>query len=46
MILLADSKGSDQTARMRRLIWAFMFTASPHMPKDTFSHDEDHMQEK
>ena len=23
MILLADSKGQDQTARMRRLIWAF-----------------------
>ena len=23
MILLADSEGSDQTARMRRLIWAF-----------------------
>ena len=23
MILLADSEGPDQTARMRRLIWAF-----------------------
>ena len=35
MIFYADSEGPDQTARMRRLIWAF---AGPHMPEDTFSH--------
>ena len=29
MILLADSEGSDQTARMRRLIWAFAVRIYP-----------------
>ena len=29
MILLADSEGPDQTARMRRLIWAFAFRICP-----------------
>ena len=39
MILLANSVGPDQTARMRRLIWAFAVrTECPHMPEDTFSH--------
>ena len=28
MILLADSEGPDQTARMRRLIWAFAVSYS------------------
>ena len=35
MILLADSDGPDQTAWMRRLIWAF---AVRMCPKDTFLH--------
>ena len=35
MILLADSEGPDQTARMRRLIWAF---ATLIMPEKTFLH--------
>ena len=29
MILLADSKGPDQTARKRRLIWAFALRICP-----------------
>ena len=29
MILLADSEGPDQTARMRRLIWAFAVSICP-----------------
>ena len=29
MILLADSNGPDQTARMRRLIWAFALRIYP-----------------
>ena len=29
MILLADSEGPDQTARMRRLIWAFAVRICP-----------------
>ena len=29
MILLADSEGPDQTARMRSLIWAFAVRISP-----------------
>ena len=29
MILLADSEGPDQTARMRRLIWAFIVHICP-----------------
>ena len=29
MILLADSEGPDQTARMRRLIWAFAVRLRP-----------------
>ena len=29
MILLADSEGPDQTARMRRLIWAFAVCICP-----------------
>ena len=29
MILLADSGGPDQTARMRRLIWAFAIRLCP-----------------
>ena len=29
MILLADSEGPDQTARMRRLIWAFAVRILP-----------------
>ena len=29
MILLADSEGPDQTARMRRLIWAFAVRKCP-----------------
>ena len=29
MILLADSEGPDQTARMRRLIWAFPVRLCP-----------------
>ena len=41
MILLADSEGPDQTARMRRLIWAF--TDRAHMPEDTFSHGATHL---
>ena len=34
MILLADSKGPDQTAQMRRLIWAF--AGHPIGPKTGF----------
>ena len=34
--MIADSEGTDQTARMPSLIWAFR---CPHMPQDTFSHD-------
>ena len=33
MILLADNEGPDQTARMRRLIWAFAVCIFP----DAFS---------
>ena len=29
MIILTDSKGPDQTARMRRLIWAFTVRICP-----------------
>ena len=29
MILLADSEGPDQTARKRRLIWAFAVRINP-----------------
>ena len=29
MVLLADSEGPDQTARMRSLIWAFAVRISP-----------------
>ena len=29
MILLADSEGPDQTARKRRMIWAFAVRISP-----------------
>ena len=29
MIVLADSEGPDQTARMRRLIWAFAVRICP-----------------
>ena len=29
MILLADSEGPDQTARMRRLLWAFAVRICP-----------------
>ena len=29
MILLSDSEGPDQTARMRRLIWAFAVRIYP-----------------
>ena len=29
MILLADNEGPDQTARMRRLIWAFAVRICP-----------------
>ena len=36
MILLADSVGPDQTARMRRLIWAFAVRIDKL--EDTFSH--------
>ena len=35
MILLADNEGPDQTARMRRLIWAFVVGICP---KTRFSH--------
>ena len=35
MVILVDSEGPDQTARMRSLIWAF---AVHIMFKDTFSH--------
>ena len=35
MILLADNEGPDQTARMRRLIWA---VAVRKCPKNAFSH--------
>ena len=35
MNLLAESKGPDQTARMRRLIWTLAY---PHNPEDTFLH--------
>ena len=38
MILLADSEGPDQAARMRRLIWAFAVRMS--VPEDTFSQGE------
>ena len=34
MILLADSEDPDQTARMRRLIWAF----AVRMSEDMFPH--------
>ena len=34
MILFADIEGPDQTARMRRLIWAL----TVRMAEDTFSH--------
>ena len=40
MILLADSKGPDQTAQMRSLIWAF---AVRICQKNMFSHDEAHI---
>ena len=30
MILLADSEGPDQTARMRSLIWAFAVRICPN----------------
>ena len=30
MILLADSEGPDQTARMRSLIWAFAVRMCPN----------------
>ena len=39
VIMLTDSERPDQTARMRRLIWAF---AVRIMPKDTFSHRAAH----
>ena len=35
MILLVDSEGPDQTARMRRLIWAFTVRICPTI---TFTH--------
>ena len=44
MILLADSEGCDQTARMRSLIWAFAVRIYPrHVfpwrgPNYTFAH--------
>ena len=36
MILLADSEGSDQTARIRRLIWAFAVRICPAPRLKTF----------
>ena len=41
MILLAVSEGPDQTARMRRVIWAFAVRICP--PEDTFSHSAAHL---
>ena len=40
MIQIADSEGPDQTARMRRLIWAFA------VREVTFSHGAAHMWKK
>ena len=43
MILFADSEGPDQTARMRRLIWAF----DVHIcPKTCFSHGSWHLTQR
>ena len=38
-ILLAYSEGTDQTARMRRLLWAF----AVYILEDTFSHGAAHI---
>ena len=39
-MILAESEGPDQTAQMRRLIWAFAVRICLHMPEDMFSHGE------